>query len=101
MNAVLRFVLASVERTCLDAVLGDDAADVDVVDPLLSQDVNQQVAAWVLGFERRPSGGVAAFVEHRLDDLFSDQVGYWRAEDCSVGPFDAMWRPGIDVVGLV
>src|SRR5438105_794705 len=50
-DADLELVLARVQGARAYAVVGGDAADVDVVDPLLLQDVEQVVAALVQGVE--------------------------------------------------
>src|SRR2546423_11813406 len=50
-DADLELVLARVQGARAPAVVAGDAADVDVVDPLLLQDVEQVVAALVQGVE--------------------------------------------------
>ena len=67
-------MLSRVERGGENRVLGDQAADVDVIYALLPEDVNQRVTAQILSLECRICSGVPALVHHGLDDLLPDQV---------------------------
>src|SRR5207245_9488937 len=97
----LEVVLARVERGGAHAVIGGQAADVDVVRPGLPEDVEKRMTAGVQPLETRVSGGVPALVDHRGDQLLADQVEDARAERGALGADDAVGRPGVDEVGEI
>src|ERR1700730_8808453 len=70
-----KVVLARIEGACPHAVVGCYAADVDVVDSGLGQDVHQRVATHVDPVECRVSGVVASLADNAVDELLSDEVG--------------------------
>src|SRR6266850_953446 len=90
----LEGVIFRVESARSDAVVGRDAADVDVVDAGLLEHVEQVVAPRVDSLERRVRGVVAALAHDGLDELLADQVCDRRHERSARRADDAVRRPG-------
>src|SRR5205814_7379279 len=87
------------ERARPHAVVGGDAAHVDVVDALLLEHLEQRVAPIVQTVEGRVRGGVPALGHDRLDVLLADQVLDGRHEGGAGRAHHAVRRPRVDVVG--